>query len=641
MTITPPSPADPTQLGRFRVLGLLDPQPNFRVLLAAAPDGSLRVVEQVLPGLLEQDDLRIRFRHGAVSAMRVGGPGNAAVLDVDADDEMPWLARTFTIGMRLDRAVAEFGPLPVEAVRALAFFVAQALQGVHAAGLVHQRVRPDTVSLTRDGIELVGVDVLGDSGSAPPDYLSPEQSVRSELTSAADVFALGSVLAFAAGAVAPFTAPSVPYTLFNIAQREPDLAAVPEQLRELIAACLRKDPRSRPSPAQIIAYVGAQRPEWPSAVIEEIDSTAGTVAGLLDAAQAQIHTEDTEPDGSRFDSMVRASADFARDRYAWTKSRIDASSSRARRALVVSAAVLMLVVTSGLYWLVQEGDGSKVAPPVGISLAELRQIDSCAWLRSALGDSVALKTGPTPIASWRFDVEKQWGCYADQEQLVNGDGMRLELGVDLRDVPPNRKVVDGVTVLEGAQYCGRAIASTDDDGRSGILFELDKSFAEQHGCAIADRVIADLARTLRTAPRSADAAISLAAVDPCGLVDRAALSAAFSRLTPRPTTHESVHQCRWYGSRVLIVDFSREFVFSREAAEPEGSVVVDGITLRGANPMVGATDGCSRTYRHRALDEKRYETVKLSVSGPDVDRAANCQIAESLLVQVVRQLPKI
>lgn len=119
-----------------------------------------------------------------------------------------------------------------------------------------------------------------------PDYLAPEQALGLAITPAADMFALGSVLAFAASGRAPFTAPSVPYILFNIAQLA-DLSGVPEPLYELIAACLRKDPAARPTPGQMLEYLGgppsAPAP-WPAPVLDGIGRPTGPGVAVLAVA---------------------------------------------------------------------------------------------------------------------------------------------------------------------------------------------------------------------------------------------------------------------------------------------------------------------------------------------------------------------
>ncbi|WP_147123995.1 serine/threonine-protein kinase, partial [Nocardia neocaledoniensis] len=296
MTIQSLDPDAPRRIGRYRLLGALEPTAGFYPLLAAAPDGALVVVQQARAESVTEPDFRIRLRHSAVAAMRVSGPSSTTVLDVDADAEKPWLAAAFVPGIRLDRAVETHGPLPVPAVRALAGSLASALRAVHDAGLVHQRVRTDTVMLTRDSGRLGEIGIAAPTrGTATvlgtPEFLAPEQALGVDITPAADVFALGAVLAFAAGGVAPFTAPSVPYILFNITQREPDLSRVPEPLREMIAACLRKDPAARPTPAQILDYLGGPPPvpaDWPAGVADDIARTEHQAAALLAALPPEL-----------------------------------------------------------------------------------------------------------------------------------------------------------------------------------------------------------------------------------------------------------------------------------------------------------------------------------------------------------------
>ncbi|GGK64556.1 protein kinase domain-containing protein [Nocardia camponoti] len=629
MTLISSSPSDPTQLGRYRIIGSTDPQANFRLLLAAAPDGSIRVVEQSLPRLLESPELRPRFRHGAVAAMRVSGPGNATVLDVDADNELPWLARSFVPSVRLDRAVAEYGPLPVDAVRALAAALARALQGVHAAGLVHQRLRPDTIAMTSDGVEVAGIDVLAGASDVqvPPDYLSPEQSAHGALAASSDVFALGSVLAFAASGKPPFAEPSVAKTLFAITHRDPDLSAVPEPLRELIAACLRRDPADRPSPAQIIAYVGTEHAAWPTEIQAKIEGAERAVSALL-AAAPPVPLVDVAPGASAFAKTIR----FGRSRLAASGRWVKRSPARTRAALALAAIVAL--VASGALWLPVDHEAVAAKPPT-ISVAELRLVDSCAWLRSAMGDSVNWREGPSRTDKWRFKVDKSWHCDADADERVYDDRITLKLGVDLREVPHNRKLIDGVLVYVGnPKSCERAIPASDDGGRLGVLLKFDTTLAEKQGCAVADDVVAGLARTLRSAPQKQDAAISLSSIDPCALLDRAEVIAAVPRLTEAPTYPEARNGCTWYGSAEVSVTMIRTDFMTT------GSVTVDGISLLTGTEPTGPRLGCSRIYRHRTVDEKKYEAIEITIAGPHVDGNTVCRTVESLMVKAVRQLPK-
>ncbi|MGI5231112.1 protein kinase family protein [Actinoallomurus sp. CA-142502] len=83
-------------------------------------------------------------------------------------------------------------------------------------------------------------------------YMAPEQVRGERAEPAGDVFSLGCVLTFAATGQGPFDAATIPAIVHRIVNKEPRLDGVTGDLRELIGACLSKDPTGRPAVEEIV-----------------------------------------------------------------------------------------------------------------------------------------------------------------------------------------------------------------------------------------------------------------------------------------------------------------------------------------------------------------------------------------------------
>ncbi|MGI5338735.1 serine/threonine-protein kinase [Streptomyces sp. CA-181903] len=291
---------DPRAVGPYRLLGVLGAGGMGRVYVGRNPGGRTVAVKVVHPRLALDDEFRSRFRREVETARRVGGAWTAPVLDADPDAPVPWVVTGYVAGPSLDRAVADVGPLPGPAVRAVGAGLAEALAAVHALGLVHRDVKPSNVLLPLDGPRLIdfgiaramdgttsltatGV-VIGSSG-----YMAPEQVLGRPLTGAADVFSLGAVLAFAAGGAAPFPGEHHASINYRVVHGDPELApGLDGGLRELITACLAKDPADRPAPADLLRRLTDGRPAgdlvgpgWlPAPLVEQVSRQAVELLGL-------------------------------------------------------------------------------------------------------------------------------------------------------------------------------------------------------------------------------------------------------------------------------------------------------------------------------------------------------------------------
>ncbi|MEU6945865.1 protein kinase [Streptomyces sp. NPDC046316] len=352
----------PTKAGPYQLLTELGSGGMGRVFLGAAPDGRLAAVKQVHQRFAAEDGFRSRFRREVTASRKVSGAYTAAVMDADADAELPWLASVFVPGPSLGAAVKATGPLPTETVRRLAVGLVTALEEIHRVGLIHRDLKPENVLLAEDGVRVIDFGIaraaepeaataLTQTGwviGSPP-FMSPEQAETKDLTPASDVFSLGSVLAFAATGRAPFAADSTLMTLFNVVHAKPDLSGVPKELRSAVARCLAKDPSSRPTVAELRKLLGpvspATRP-WPPAVHGLIGEQKGRLEALLsgdDTAEDPAPAPDAE--------TVTATAP-AREPAVPTR----APRRRGRLVALVTAVTVLAGAGVGTYFALQEDD---------------------------------------------------------------------------------------------------------------------------------------------------------------------------------------------------------------------------------------------------------------------------------------------
>ncbi|MFJ8159979.1 MDR family MFS transporter [Streptomyces sp. NPDC096136] len=313
--------ADPTHIGPYRLIARLGEGGMGLVYLGRSEGGRTVAVKVVQAEHAGHPEFRRRFAREVAAARRVGGDWTAAVLDADPGAAVPWVATQYIPGPDLRTVVAEdFGPLPEYSVHTLANRLAFALRAVHGAGLIHRDLKPSNVLVTVDGPRVIDFGIAramdsltGDSlhtrtgmliGS--PGFMSPEQVRGRELTPASDVFCLGAVLVYASTGRLLFGAADSGLNahLFRVAEEEPDLTGVPEQLAGLVRACLEKDPAARPTPQEIADRTAVERAgEWlPGTVLAQLGRRA---ARLLDWAPETPAVEPPAPPDPRVPSVPR------------------------------------------------------------------------------------------------------------------------------------------------------------------------------------------------------------------------------------------------------------------------------------------------------------------------------------------------
>ncbi|MFG2642608.1 protein kinase [Streptomyces sp. NPDC048370] len=290
----PLEPGDPRQIGAFKLLGVLGSGGMGRVYLGAVP-GKFAAVKRVLPVLAEDADFLNHFGHELDNLARLPGGASVRLLASDRTSKPPWFATEYIPGITLNEALRlHRGPLPTEALWRLLREAAVGLRAVHAADMVHRDLKPSNVMLTSDGLSLIdfGVARAADQSRltrtgmviGTPAYMAPEQAVADpQLTGQADVFALGSLLLYAATGRPPFGDGSGPGLLYRVVHGEPDFGQLTETapaLAHLVRSCLAKDPEARPTAAEVVELADdyADDTPWPAAVMARVEERAAFAA---------------------------------------------------------------------------------------------------------------------------------------------------------------------------------------------------------------------------------------------------------------------------------------------------------------------------------------------------------------------------
>jgi eukaryotic-like serine/threonine-protein kinase len=259
---------DPATIGGYRLEARLGSGGMGRVYLAFTPAGRPVALKVVRSDLSDDQDFRIRFEQEIQAARRVRGLYTAELIDADPAASPPWLVTAYVPGPSVEEVIDRDGPMPEATVFRLVAGVAEALQAIHGAGVIHRDLKPSNVLLAPDGPRVIDFGIARALAATPmtrtgasmgsPDYMSPEQILNRPVTPAIDVFALGSLAAFAAVGRLPFGRGHITDVAHRVVREPPDLAGCPAGLVTLIEACLQKEPQARPLPGQIIEFCVAR-----------------------------------------------------------------------------------------------------------------------------------------------------------------------------------------------------------------------------------------------------------------------------------------------------------------------------------------------------------------------------------------------
>jgi hypothetical protein len=246
--------------------------PQGRTYLARDLASGRRVVVKQLRAAASPEERR-RLRGELQALARVDHPALPRLLDFRLDPS-PLLLYAFAEGRPLPDLLRA-GPMPAPEVRRMAAGLADALEHLHALGIVHGDVKPDNIlvaeggraSLVDYGLVRPSVDLRGTLAgwaggplAGTLAYMAPERARGKPAGPPSDRYSLGLVLAEALtgrprralGGLTPREA------IEAVGEAAVDLSDVPAAWRPLLAKLLEPDPRRRPRGIRALLPAGAR-----------------------------------------------------------------------------------------------------------------------------------------------------------------------------------------------------------------------------------------------------------------------------------------------------------------------------------------------------------------------------------------------
>jgi serine/threonine protein kinase len=212
-----------------------------------------------------------RFRREEDIGTRIEHPGVMKVF-ANPNRSQVYMVMEWLDGRLLRQVLNEERKLPVERAVKLMAGICEALEHVHAQGVVHRDLKPENIMVGEgDEIHLIDFGIAASAGArrltfahfsqsmGTPDYISPEQVRGKRGDARSDVYALGVMLYEMLTGVVPFSGPN-PFAVMNdrllnqpMPPREIEPSITPE-LQEIVYRAMEREPKNRYASAREMAH---------------------------------------------------------------------------------------------------------------------------------------------------------------------------------------------------------------------------------------------------------------------------------------------------------------------------------------------------------------------------------------------------
>ena len=269
-----------TRLGVYDIAAQIGEGGMGQVFRATDTKLKRPVAIKILPPSLAADQDRLaRFQREAEMLASLNHPHIAGIYGLEESAGVTALVMELVEGDDLSQRIAR-GAIPIDEALPIATQIAEALEAAHEQGIIHRDLKPANIKVRADGTVKVldfglakALDQSAASSLQSPAalsmsptittpamtragmilgtaaYMSPEQARGKTVDKRADIWAFGCVLYEMLTGERQFGGDTVQETLAAVIkdplrlERLPD--EVPRPIRQLLARCLDRDPRTR------------------------------------------------------------------------------------------------------------------------------------------------------------------------------------------------------------------------------------------------------------------------------------------------------------------------------------------------------------------------------------------------------------